>query len=129
MMRKTGAMFHIDFGFIFGRDPKPFPPPMKFTKEMIMAMGGLQSPGYAEFRRYCGLAYSVFRKHASLILNLLSLMADAGALCVVCCVWAVRMQYACTHIRLHHPLAHPRTHSRIHSRTQASRASATRLSG
>ena len=35
-----GALFHIDFGYILGRDPKPFPPPMKLCKEMVEAMGG-----------------------------------------------------------------------------------------
>jgi len=36
----SGKMFHVDFGFILGRDPKPMPPPMKLTSEMINAMGG-----------------------------------------------------------------------------------------
>ena len=36
-------MFHIDFGYILGRDPKPMPPPMKLSKEMIEAFGGMQS--------------------------------------------------------------------------------------
>ena len=30
-----GKLFHIDFGYILGRDPKPFPPPMKLSKEMV----------------------------------------------------------------------------------------------
>lgn len=33
-------MFHIDFGFIFGKDPKPSPPPVKLCKEMIEGMTG-----------------------------------------------------------------------------------------
>jgi phosphatidylinositol 3-kinase len=73
-----GHLFHIDFGFIFGNDTKPSPPPMKFTKEMIEAMGGSQSQNYLDFRKYCCLAFNILRKHANLILNLLSLMGDAN---------------------------------------------------
>ena len=40
MLRSDGALFHIDFGYMLGRDPKPFPPPMKLCKEMVEAMGG-----------------------------------------------------------------------------------------
>eukprot|EP00462_Mataza_sp_D1_P020946 CAMPEP_0175147654 /NCGR_PEP_ID=MMETSP0087-20121206/16121_1 /TAXON_ID=136419 /ORGANISM="Unknown Unknown, Strain D1" /LENGTH=820 /DNA_ID=CAMNT_0016432885 /DNA_START=12 /DNA_END=2474 /DNA_ORIENTATION=+ len=78
MLTNSGHMFHIDFGFIFGKDPKPRPPPMKFCKEMVEAMGGANSSHYAEFRNYCCLAFNILRKHAGLILNLLSLMGDAG---------------------------------------------------
>eukprot|EP00919_Chromeraceae_sp_WS-2016_P031861 GHVR01075149.1.p1 GENE.GHVR01075149.1~~GHVR01075149.1.p1 ORF type:complete len:134 (+),score=11.27 GHVR01075149.1:203-604(+) len=38
----SGKMFHIDFGFILGRDPKPYPPPIKIRMEMIDAMGGTE---------------------------------------------------------------------------------------
>ena len=31
----AGNLFHIDFGYILGRDPKPLPPPMKLSKEMV----------------------------------------------------------------------------------------------
>ena len=40
---QSGKLFHIDFGYILGRDPKPMPPPMKLSKEMIEAFGGMQS--------------------------------------------------------------------------------------
>ncbi|VDK89001.1 unnamed protein product, partial [Onchocerca ochengi] len=41
LLCENGRMFHVDFGYILGRDPKPFsPPPMKLTSEMINGMGG-----------------------------------------------------------------------------------------
>ncbi len=40
LIDSAGKMFHIDFGFILGRDPKPYPPPIKIRPEMIDAMGG-----------------------------------------------------------------------------------------
>jgi phosphatidylinositol 3-kinase len=74
----SGHFFHIDFGFIFGRDPKPLPPPFRLTREMVDGMGGTES---SEYSRFCSLAcqaYNTLRKHAGLILNLLHLMSDAG---------------------------------------------------
>ena len=73
-----GNIFHIDFGYILGRDPKPLPPPMKLTKEMVDGMGGLTSERYSNFRRLCYTAFHQLRRHANLILNLFSLMEDAN---------------------------------------------------
>lgn len=42
LLRDDGRLFHVDFGYILGRDPKPFPPPMKLCKEMVEAMGGAE---------------------------------------------------------------------------------------
>lgn len=78
MMKTQGHMFHIDFGYIFGADPKPYPPPFKLTKEMVEGMGGPASDHYMKFTTYCCQAYNWLRKSADLILNLLNLMADAG---------------------------------------------------
>ena len=47
---RSGKLFHIDFGYILGRDPKPMPPPMKLSKEMIEAFGGMTSDHYHQFR-------------------------------------------------------------------------------
>ena len=78
MVKTQGNLFHIDFGCVFGRDPKPYPPPFKLTKEMVEGMGGVSSEHYVRFKTYCCQAYNWLRKSASLILNLLSLMVDAG---------------------------------------------------
>jgi hypothetical protein len=53
MMLPQGHLFHIDFGFIFGNDPKPLPPPFRFTREMADAMGGVDQENYVRFKRYC----------------------------------------------------------------------------
>lgn len=74
-----GQFFHIDFGFIFGQDPKPLPPPFRLTRSMVDCMGGEDSDYYnKKFKSYCYQAYNWLRKSANLILNLLSLMGDAG---------------------------------------------------
>jgi len=78
LITKAGQFFHIDFGFMFGRDPKPLPPAFRLTREMVEGMGGLES---IEYRQFCSLACQAFnalRKSAGLVLNLLHLMSDAG---------------------------------------------------
>jgi phosphatidylinositol 3-kinase len=78
LITKSGHLFHIDFGYMLGRDPKPFPPPMKLCKEMIDVLGGASSQNYNDFRSFCFIAYNSLRKSANLILNLFSLMVDAN---------------------------------------------------
>lgn len=78
LLCQNGRLFHVDFGYILGRDPKPLPPPMKLTTEMINGMGGLNSVHWQEFRRLCYTAFIHLRRHANVVLNLFSLMLDAG---------------------------------------------------
>ncbi|KAL2888256.1 Phosphatidylinositol 3 [Ceratocystis lukuohia] len=78
LLAPDGHFFHADFGFILGRDPKPFAPVMKLSKEMVDCMGGTTSENYKQFKQYCFLAYTALRKQSNLILNLFSLMVDAN---------------------------------------------------
>ncbi|KMT07235.1 hypothetical protein BVRB_6g148700 isoform A [Beta vulgaris subsp. vulgaris] len=78
LLRDDGRLFHVDFGFILGRDPKPFPPPMKLCKEMVEAMGGAESLYYTRFKSYCCEAFNILRKSSNLILNLFHLMAGSN---------------------------------------------------
>ena len=78
LLAPDGHFFHADFGFILGRDPKPFAPAMKLCKEMVDGMGGASSEQYRQFKQYCFTAYTALRKSSNLILNLFSLMVDAN---------------------------------------------------
>ncbi|KAJ2848282.1 Phosphatidylinositol (PI) 3-kinase [Coemansia brasiliensis] len=78
LLTPQGHLFHVDFGYILGRDPKPFPPPMKLCKEMVEAMGGMDSLMYQRFKSHCFVAFSILRKSSNLILNLFSLMVHSN---------------------------------------------------
>ena len=78
MISKTGELWHLDFGYAFGRDPKPFSQPVRVTCAMIDGMGGRGSPGHEQFKKRCARSFIVLREHSQLILNLLRLMSDSG---------------------------------------------------
>ncbi len=78
LLTTEGKMFHVDFGYILGRDPKPFPPPMKLCREMVEGMGGTQSVYYKSFVSKCTQAFLILRRHSSLLISLLYLAADGN---------------------------------------------------
>jgi phosphatidylinositol 3-kinase len=71
MLTKSGKLFHIDFGYILGRDPKPLPPPMKLSKEMVEAMGGVHSEHYQQFRKLCYTTFLHLRRSGTLLMAVL----------------------------------------------------------
>ena len=78
MIDNRGRLFHIDFGYILGKDPKPAPPPIKLCQEMVDVMGGKNSPNFEEFKQKCVNAYWVLRDNARVIVNMFYLMIDSG---------------------------------------------------
>ena len=78
MLTKEGHLFHIDFGYILGHDPKPFPPPMKLNREMVEGMGGINDEWFRAFKNYAVEAYNILRRSGNLVLNLFHLMAGAN---------------------------------------------------
>eukprot|EP00033_Pygsuia_biforma_P003831 GCRY01004199.1.p1 GENE.GCRY01004199.1~~GCRY01004199.1.p1 ORF type:complete len:802 (-),score=241.10 GCRY01004199.1:84-2489(-) len=77
LLTQDGRFFHIDFGYILGHDPKPFPPPMKLCKEMVEGMGGKTSEEFSLFLSQSCEAFSIIRSSSALILNLFSLMTQS----------------------------------------------------
>ncbi|OQR98218.1 phosphatidylinositol kinase (PIK-D) [Achlya hypogyna] len=75
MLTNDGNLFHIDYGFILGKDPKPLQPPMRLDGYMLEALGG---PLQVEaFKTSCVVAFNCLRRHVSLFLLMLRLVVDA----------------------------------------------------
>ena len=77
LVRPTGHLFHVDFGYSFGRD-KRLATPVRITEEMIEAMGGRHAGGFRAFRSHCCEAYKALRAQSMLLISVVTLMADAG---------------------------------------------------
>jgi hypothetical protein len=76
MISKSGSLFHIDFSYLLGLDPKYANTSIRITPEIIDAMGGLQSENYVIFKNLCARIYGRLRKHIGLFMNLLLLLAE-----------------------------------------------------
>lgn len=54
MITNTGLLFHIDFSFILGEDPKKqIAPEIRITQQMIDVLGGSDSEYYKKFQLVC----------------------------------------------------------------------------
>ncbi|CAI5743084.1 unnamed protein product [Hyaloperonospora brassicae] len=77
MLTKDGNLFHIDYGFILGKDPKPLQPPMRLDHYMIEALGGMQTQQFEQFKQLCVIAFNCLRRHVSLFMIMLTLVVKA----------------------------------------------------
>lgn len=95
LLQSNGKLFHIDFGFILGEDPKSWPPPMKITREMVLAMGGEleksngfsfcsnkqtgeNSEHYYKFRNLICESFILLRRRSQIVITLFDLMLRAN---------------------------------------------------
>jgi len=80
MVSKDGYLFHIDFSYILGYDPKIFTKKtfgmdeIRLTNDMIDMMGGLESKHYKRFKELCNQCYNCLRQHSNLFYILLSML-------------------------------------------------------
>jgi hypothetical protein len=72
MLTDRGYLFHIDYGYILGSEPKFMAPEIRITPEMVDALGGFDSKYYQTFQAICTRAYNCLRRHANLFIILLS---------------------------------------------------------
>lgn len=77
MMTNDGALFHIDYGFVLGQDPKYMTlPAMRISDDMIDALGGLESRDFYIFKELCDRIYNCLRRHIHYFMPLLLLLSD-----------------------------------------------------
>ena len=80
MISKDGYLFHIDYSFILGYDPKIITKnafggsDIRLTSDMIDMMGGLESKHYKRFKELCNQCYNCLRQHSNLFYILLSML-------------------------------------------------------
>ena len=75
MISKDGLLFHIDFGFILGQDPKYTNNKyIRVTPEIVNVIGGYGTEDYAYFKKICVQIYNRLRLHVNLFSNLLSII-------------------------------------------------------
>jgi len=75
MLTEKGELFHIDYGFVLGKDPRPMKSPyMRISEGMLDAIGGLHSEEYVKFKDLCYEIYDISRRHVNTFVILLSLL-------------------------------------------------------
>ncbi len=78
MLTKSGVLFHIDYGFILGDDPKPLNKPMmRIPSDIVDALGGIKGEYYQEFINMCNKIYNCIRRHINLFINMLSVLSNS----------------------------------------------------
>ena len=74
MVHKSGNLFHIDFEYILGEDPKITSQTMRLTHDMVETIGGKTSTNYLLFKHRCTQIFNCLRKHMNIFITMLSLL-------------------------------------------------------
>ncbi|XP_064211138.1 phosphatidylinositol 4,5-bisphosphate 3-kinase catalytic subunit delta isoform [Tribolium castaneum] len=85
MVKKSGQLFHIDFGHILGHFKEKFgikrervPFVLTHDFEYVINKGQKTTLEFKIFQEYCEKAFVILRKHGSLILSLCAMMISTG---------------------------------------------------
>lgn len=74
MVTQDGKLFHIDFSFVLGKDPKKLLAPLiRIIPEMVDAIGGY-GENYELFKEECYKCYNILRMYPNLFFNMLFLL-------------------------------------------------------
>jgi hypothetical protein len=72
MMTDQGDIFHVDFGYIFGKDPhqnKYTPPKIRLDGCVVHALGGVGSPYYDRFEKLCLKGFVDLRRASTILIR------------------------------------------------------------
>ncbi|KAL0221422.1 hypothetical protein RCL1_001276 [Eukaryota sp. TZLM3-RCL] len=69
----NGKVVHIDYGYIFGIDPKLFQPAIRLVPDWVIAM----KERFSEFQNICISIYLSLRKHSSFVLSYIACCLDS----------------------------------------------------
>lgn len=81
MLTRDGHLFHIDFGYVMGDDPKKSligSPAMRLTADMVEALGGSESEFYQRFKSLCTSIFNFLRREYTTIALLLMPLTYIG---------------------------------------------------
>ncbi|XP_050432835.1 phosphatidylinositol 4,5-bisphosphate 3-kinase catalytic subunit delta isoform [Adelges cooleyi] len=87
MVKRTGQLFHIDFGHILGhfkekfgfrRERVPFVLTHDFVHVINKGQTRKEANEFQMFQNYCEKAFLILRRHGSLILSLFAMMISTG---------------------------------------------------
>lgn len=76
MITNSGLLFHIDFTFLLGSDPKLYAPIIRIIPDMMEVIGGVNSYNYLLFKNICNKCYNILRQNTNIICSLLSLLPE-----------------------------------------------------
>lgn len=74
MITNDGRLFHIDYGYILGKDPVFNNPGIRITPEIVDAIGGFNSNYYISFKEMCTKIYNCLRRNIDIFMNFLLLI-------------------------------------------------------
>ncbi|XAO25918.1 hypothetical protein I312_104751 [Cryptococcus bacillisporus CA1280] len=77
LVDQDGHLIHIDFGFMLSNSPGNMgfeAAPFKMLMEYVDIMGGLDSPGYAYFKKLFKEGFEAARKHSDSLITIVELM-------------------------------------------------------
>eukprot|EP00592_Proboscia_alata_P001724 CAMPEP_0194375564 /NCGR_PEP_ID=MMETSP0174-20130528/24101_1 /TAXON_ID=216777 /ORGANISM="Proboscia alata, Strain PI-D3" /LENGTH=1458 /DNA_ID=CAMNT_0039155847 /DNA_START=85 /DNA_END=4458 /DNA_ORIENTATION=+ len=79
LLHPNGYLFHCDYSYILGRDPKMYIP-VRVTEDMILAMGGRDSDNYTKFLSLTGAAFVSLRRHNNMrvLVSLIRVLSHAS---------------------------------------------------